>query len=307
MDFKELTKGLEPVDIVAFANSDRGGAILVGVAEIRKAKVPQQSLIKGCKVGDKEKLAIMNKASSCVPPISVEVYVENSSRKPFYRIEIPRGAFRPYCTASGHYAIRSDGLNSNLLPKQLLAMFMEVESGVFIERFREATKELGNEFGRVKGEIINDMVDLSATVDVMGVEVQNTLGDLSTTAEDSHSYIGDLEQAIGSLDYKVIDLSKGVYNVDNKLKVILQHLGIEDPWIKTAKQIIGNFVTNLEPQERKKPRLRKKMLKYFEANFPDATSKQLSNWYKEAVAEAEDIRSKANGQVCDQPVDESDG
>ena len=68
VDFKMTVKGLESTDLVAFANSERGGTILLGVGEAEGEHSMQKGRIIGCPVGDKERLYILSKAESCVPP-----------------------------------------------------------------------------------------------------------------------------------------------------------------------------------------------------------------------------------------------
>jgi len=152
-EFKAELNGLDPGDIVAFANSERGGAILIGVAEESDNHDVQRVEIVGCGVGDNEKQIILSKAQSCIPPVDVEIFVENLDDKPFFRIEIPSGANKPYCTASGAYKIRGDGRTNPLLPRQLLSIFMESESDKFFDRFQEATRKLEEELQQISSEI----------------------------------------------------------------------------------------------------------------------------------------------------------
>lgn len=127
VDFKRSAAGLEAVDIVAFANSKAGGAILIGVDESTGSSGRHVGTIVGCHVGDQEKRMILEKAHQCVPAISVTVHVENRAHKPFYRIEIPSGPNKPYCTSGGTYKIRGDGRNNTLYPTSLLNLFLETE------------------------------------------------------------------------------------------------------------------------------------------------------------------------------------
>lgn len=101
VEFKMSLSGLHAEDIVAFANSRAGGAILIGVREVRGADGRQHLEVVGCPVGDSEKLKIVDKAHKCVPPIDLTIYVENRKDRPFYRVEIPSGPNKPYCTSGG--------------------------------------------------------------------------------------------------------------------------------------------------------------------------------------------------------------
>src|SRR5690242_20343094 len=69
VEFKESVSGLESSDIVSFANSDRGGTILIGIREAKTPKGQQRGEIIGCPIGDKEKLKILGKVNSCIPEI----------------------------------------------------------------------------------------------------------------------------------------------------------------------------------------------------------------------------------------------
>ena len=62
-----------------------------------------------------------------------------------FRIEIPSGKEKPYCTAGGTYKIRGDGRTNTLFPGRLLSLFVEKQSELFFDRFREATKEIGKD------------------------------------------------------------------------------------------------------------------------------------------------------------------
>jgi ATP-dependent DNA helicase RecG len=143
VEFKESISGLESSDIVSFANSERGGAILIGIRETNSQNGQQRGEIIGCPIGDKDKLKILSKVNSCIPEINAEIFVENLSSKPFFRLEIPSGADKPYCTSGGTYKIRGDGITQNLNPTQLLNIFITKESDQFLKHFREATNVLG--------------------------------------------------------------------------------------------------------------------------------------------------------------------
>lgn len=142
VDYKESVKGLHAEDLTAFANSESGGAILIGVREATGPHGKQVGEPTGHPIDDASRLQILDKALSCSPPVLVELYSENLDHLPFYRVEIPSGAQKPYATGSGTYKIREDGRNSSLLPEQLLNMFLERESAEFRSRFSEATGKL---------------------------------------------------------------------------------------------------------------------------------------------------------------------
>jgi predicted HTH transcriptional regulator len=142
IEFKESLAGLKDTALVAFANSAEGGTILIGVREIEIEDGRQRGEVVGVEVSDNAKLQIVNRASSCIPPIELEVFIENTDDKPFFRIEIPSGKHKPYCTGGGRYAIRGNARTNVLMPNQLLNIFMENESQQFFQRFQQVTGEL---------------------------------------------------------------------------------------------------------------------------------------------------------------------
>jgi predicted HTH transcriptional regulator len=165
VDFKEEMNGLKAVDLVAFANTEKGGAILIGIRDSKDLNGRQVGRIVGCHISDENKLAIISKAQSCTPPIHVDVFVENLNSKPFYRIEIPSGRNKPYCTGGGKYKIRGDGRNLPLNPRKLLAMFLEIESKKFFNQFQRVTEELEDNLKKTISEIIESISESKRSLD----------------------------------------------------------------------------------------------------------------------------------------------
>ena len=164
VDFKRSAKGLTAEDLVAFANSEQGGTLLLGVDEVKDEKGRQRGKVVGCEVSDGMKLLIMNRAISCVPALQVHVIVENNDDVPFYRVEIPSGKNKPYCTSGGTYKIRENGRNKVLAPDELLSMFIKSESSQFSQRFKKATLDImGNDLGILK----KDMTLLHQKINVL--------------------------------------------------------------------------------------------------------------------------------------------
>lgn len=149
VDFKQSPAGLDSEDIVAFANTPTGGTILLGVQEARRSDGRQYGRVVGCDVGDSACLSILSRAENCIPPIEIDVIIENLRSKPFFRVEIPSGPQKPYCTSRGTYKIRGDGANQTLTPRRLLALFLDSESEEFLGRFREATEELDDQMAHL--------------------------------------------------------------------------------------------------------------------------------------------------------------
>jgi predicted HTH transcriptional regulator len=175
LEFKEAIHALEPEDLVALANSPRGGAVLIGVREFEAENERQRGEIVGCAVGDPEKLSILNRAESSVPPIAVDVVIENSDRKPFFRIEIRSGPNKPYCTAGGTYKIRGNGRTLPLLPSRLLAMFMARENQEFVERFKAATKELERELADTKARLAEETERLLSSLALLDEKLETAV------------------------------------------------------------------------------------------------------------------------------------
>jgi hypothetical protein len=141
--FRKSILVLESDDLVSFANSKNGGTILIGVGRIKSRNSRQGAAVLGCPVGDKDRLKILIKSSQCVPPVPVFVFAENCAENPFYRIEIPSGPHKPYCTSGGTYKIRGDGRNEMLYPDQLLALFLESGGEELVRWFHQAATSLG--------------------------------------------------------------------------------------------------------------------------------------------------------------------
>jgi len=140
VDFKRNAKSVSADDLVSFANSVKGGTLLLGIDDTEDNSGRQMGQIVGCEISDGMKLLITNKAFSCFPPVPIEIFIENNGDLPFYRIEIATGQNKPYCTAGGTYKTREDGRNKILHPNELLELFLDSASQQFTERFRRVVK-----------------------------------------------------------------------------------------------------------------------------------------------------------------------
>lgn len=140
VDFKRNAKSVSADDLVSFANSAKGGTLLLGIDDTEDKSGRQMGQIVGCEISDGMKLLITNKAFSCFPPVPIEIFIENNDDLPFYRIEIPSGQNKPYCTAGGTYKTREDGRNKILHPDELLELFLDSASQEFTERFQRVVK-----------------------------------------------------------------------------------------------------------------------------------------------------------------------
>lgn len=229
VDFKLTVKGVEATDLVAFANSAKGGTILVGVGEIEDINSMQKGKIIGCPVGDKERLFVLSKSESCVPPVEVNIIIENYARKPFYRIEIPSGKEKPYCTAGGTYKIRGDGRTNTLLPGRLLSLFIEKQSEIFFNRFREATKELGKNIFNSNSALQEELHDLLSKILNMEYLVENRLDNIQEGVDNAESMSNEaacnfdsLLVGMNKLRDRISMLEKGLINIDKKLDNLLE-------------------------------------------------------------------------------------
>jgi predicted HTH transcriptional regulator len=214
VEYKKSLSDLDAEDFVAFANSDSGGSILVGVEEYHDKKGKQRSRIIGCSVGDKSKRKILDRAESCIPPVDVEIHLENLSDKPFIRIEIPSSNSIPHSTAGGTYKIRGDGRNMALPPSRLLVMFAEAESNEFLNRFEKATAGLEERLGSIQ-----------AMAEMLGINLSDTF----------RSAAGAEEVASEAMDMSTIsmELSEGIIEsmelLHIKIDALLEKLDIENP------------------------------------------------------------------------------
>jgi predicted HTH transcriptional regulator len=210
LEFKETLQALEPEDIVAFANSPEGGVVLIGVREIETENGRQRGEVVGCAVGDPEKLSILNRAESCVPPIAVDVFIENADRKPFFRIEIASGPNKPYCTAAGTYKIRGNGRTLPLLPSRLLAMFMARENREFVRRFKAATEELERSLADTRAGLIEEIEQLLGSLALLDEKLEAVVALNGLRKRGASDQIGDL------------------LAIERKVDALLEALGIED-------------------------------------------------------------------------------
>ncbi len=247
VDFKREMKGIKPEDLVAFANSPVGGTILVGVDEGIDASGQQHGSIYGCPIGDKEKLTLLSKAGECRPPVGVEVFIENEdSDKPFYRIEIPSGPYKPYCTNKGIYQIRGDGRNNPITPEKLLDMYLELQGSAFIDRFKNATKELNDNLQQtkvqvnilnqnlesIKEKIDQNMKGIWADLEDISHRVHGQLSDISSIAENVSNHSDDTSSVTHNTNEKLETLANHIAEVSVVVNTLLDHFEIEHPSMK---------------------------------------------------------------------------
>lgn len=218
VDYKANVKGLHAEDLVAFANSPNGGAILIGVEETETSHGIHKGSPIGCIVDDQSRLQIMGKAIACSPAVQIELFVENTSHKAFFRIEIPSGSHKPHCSGGGTYKIREDGRNVPLLPNVLLKMFLDREGEEFRSRFSLATEGLES----IMSDAVASAGDLEHLISSKIEEIGSSLG----WAEYKASGAAD---TIETVQAKVYTLAHEQQKLAKRLKALVGSSDVIDP------------------------------------------------------------------------------
>lgn len=234
VDYKRDLKGLKSEDLVAFANSDNGGTILIGVDEKSNGKT-QVGEIYGCDTSDKSRLVIMSKALACIPPISLSIFIENTNEKPIFRLEIPSGIQKPHCTSGGTYKIRKDGRNSVLTPNEILDIYLIKEAKKFNKQFKKATKNL-----------VENIDNVTSTIDFMQSNISSKVENISNLLEWTESSASDTNSTVDIIDSYVRTILKEQRNIDIRVESIIEHNEIKDPvrlryMSKVAENLIGEY------------------------------------------------------------------
>ena len=258
--------------------------------------------MRGCSIGDREKLSIINKAESCIPPVSVEIYVENSKRIPFYRIEIASGENKPYCSSGGTYKIRGDGRTEALTPSRLLNMFLKSENQEFVERYREATSDLETRLQDTKSKIIIEISSLLPIIHEMEDKIEYILGyifgsaqNAEANAEEANVFSDETLYAVQELRGKLEEIDDYVLTgIDKKLDALLGHLGLEDPRTKAARLQV-EFITKESHQKGISEKEIAQTLSnlWHNQQFYAAWS-DVNKWYKETIDEFKKRSKKDN-------------
>ena len=241
VEFKQSAAGIDAADLVAFANSESGGTILIGVAEGKDAAGRQVGTVVGCTVGDKAKLQILHKAMSCVPAVAVQVFVENVKAKAFIRVEVPSGAERPYSTSGGTYKIREDGRVRALVPSDLLQMFLKHEAAMFAQRFGQVTASVETQLSSLAASVASTTEAIESSVE----GIASTLGWTDMKVDDTASDIAATRNAVGRL-------ANTTREIEERLISLIAHSGANDP-IKAAAR--KNLVTAFRARFKAEPEL----------------------------------------------------
>lgn len=276
VDWKQGINGLDSEDIVAFANSKNGGSIIIGVAESVGIDGRQKAEIVGCKCSDRNKMNIKNKALNCIPPIAIEIIKENTNETPFYRLEIPSGANKPYCTQKGIYKIREDGHNKAITPNELLLMFMDLESDKFIKRFKEAAEEIQSNLFAVSRDVDEALTYLGSILPQI-----EDLEEYSYMSDEILGTVTEIQKYVGDFSY---DSDKN----ERRILAILDHLNIEDPLTTDFKKYVKDSI--LLDAEIGKNIKNKKYLEKLNSRYSRLTKEELKSCYKDALVEIENTQ-----------------
>lgn len=190
VDFKKIPGGVSTEDIVSFANT-AGGQLLLGVIE--KDDVDTQiGEVVGCDVSDGAVLQLLNKATSCIPPIALKIFTENLDDKPILRVVIPQSETKPHCTPKGLFLKREGTRNRALHPQELLEIFLQIEASAFSRKFESAAAKIGADIAELE-ESLDDSIRRMA--DQLGwADFQ--LGDTESTVDTILAIVSNMREDI---------------------------------------------------------------------------------------------------------------
>jgi ATP-dependent DNA helicase RecG len=245
VELKRSTSGLENEDLVAFANSSHGGTILIGVEEKKDEKGRQIPIVVGCPVGDQEKQKIIGKAQGCTPTLTLTVSEEQIDGKTIYRVSIPSGPDKPYCTSGGTYKIRGDGRNLPLQPQDLLNIFLDSHGRQFLQRFQDATSDLRQTMERTTQtmsmavenaveKISNDVQFLDTSMSKVEEKMSEAIEQISVVNTTTEKAVDLSEQASGLVEevqkkIEEIEQDRTLEVIREMIDALLNHAGLEDP------------------------------------------------------------------------------
>lgn len=216
VDFKRETQAVKASDLVAFANTALGGTLLIGIDEYTTEDGVQRGRVVGCEVDDKARLTLVNKATGCIPNVDIHIFTENlSASRPIFRVEIPPGQNKPYCTQRGEYSIRTDGRNRAMLPEELLAIFMEREGEQFLSRFRHAVQQLEHQLGSVSHALSDGMLGVSERLHELDHQLQRTLSRIEQLTDSNKKRSRNLMQALRQSQDGIVQLENSIAPVIN--------------------------------------------------------------------------------------------
>lgn len=275
VDFKKIPGAISSEDLVAFANSN-GGEFLVGVIEEQKNGV-QCGRVVGCDVSDGAILQILNRASSCIPPIALRIRVENLRDRPILRVVIPESSTRPHCTPKGVYCRREGTRTRPLHPSELLSIFLDIEARSFAEKFESAAHRISEELGSLEEE-------LDASI--------RRIGDQLGWAD---SQLGDTEDNVSAILGLVARIDDATKDTNDRIRALFQQDARDDP-VKEAE--LKKLISQLAEEIYSKPKLRRAVLegKEFTYTAQGKAAKELSmdELQKAMVDAGEIVRKKVD-------------
>lgn len=230
-DFKRLPDGISADDLVAFANSDGGGQILAGVDEQVSGKT-QIGVVRGCDVSDATILQVLNKAVSCIPPVSIDVYIENLDDKPLLRVEVPSSQTKPHCTPKGIYCRRDGARNRPMHPTELLRLFLDSEASAFAARFEVAAERITKDLGTLESSLDSSIKNMS---DQLGW---------------AESQLGDTESTLDNIQGLVANLTADLGRTNSRMRALFQQDKRDDPVRKKAHlRYVNQLVENIREDD----------------------------------------------------------
>ncbi|MEK3701941.1 ATP-binding protein [Paenibacillus sp. FSL R10-2199] len=262
LEFKEIVSGLKAEDIVAFANSSQGGVIVIGVKDKVSNGGRQKGTVVGCEISDSNRLMIMNKTQNCRPPVSLKISSVDIEGKDVYVVEIPSGAYKPYCTENGMYKIRDDGRNRALFPNELLALFMQSERDKFITNFKDATENLEQQLAITRESIINETDKMLDMLKDFENSIQWSLDTIESAADSAESNSSNVEYTVDKMEDTVNDIWE-----------ILKYSLYLLPMISTK----NIELENIDQQEQIAKEMTKRFMKKYDGESTDPTDQEIKN------------------------------
>ncbi|WP_169823005.1 AlbA family DNA-binding domain-containing protein [Methyloligella halotolerans] len=229
VDYKKISKGLKPDDFVSFANTSDGGHVLVGVIEKKHKNGSQYGEICGHLLDDQIALGIVSKAMSCIPPVAIKLYAENTAADPLIRVHILPGENRPYSTPKGEYLIRDGSGNRALHPAELLQIFLDVETRAFTLRFEQLA-------GKITGSINH-----------LELLLEKRIRDIAERLGWADSKVEDTDDTVQTVLGEVEDLGEEVDRLSERVRAMFRQDGREDPVREGEKRrLLGYLVRQLK-------------------------------------------------------------
>lgn len=227
VDFKRTPESITTDDLVAFANG-AGGTIYLGVDEVTDRNGTQKGVIRGCDVSDAVMLLILNKAISCVPPVAVELHIENLAAAPIIRLFVPSSLNKPHCTPKGVYCRRDGVRNRPLHPSELLTIYLEQEASAFAERFESTADRIAANLAQLEDT-------LSDSIESMGSQLGW-----------AEYKLGDTESTLGAILARVVRAEDVTSDIATRLRTLFRQDDRQDPVRQKAqKEFLDSIVEQL--------------------------------------------------------------